>query len=411
MQVLYRKIFEVEINHDYFLLPGGIEKYSSDYSVATIFSIRPSPDTIRLLRDLQMIFRTTASGFVLLIKSQFIKSTNVYISSVDFTADLCFTFIWTLKDPYFLNYTNQRVSENDKKIYYFSNRNGSTVGTVNYLNRPVPSFGTTYLNEPLYRLGDIVKEGGATFELIEKESPVTNFPANAALWQKINTAEVNYVNPDDRLSLQGSRYVYARPNTNPGEFITARLLDANNHEVPLGSVTGTGLLQNEYRTSRDGGDPVNFILDFSRLNPGFYTLEMKEMSGITRKSFYLMDPMLQNDLYGVSSFFVSGTALPFRFISEDPASKRWKLDDPPKKFTIRFRNRLTRWKYLNQDESLFNQPPAPRPLTRSFSGYTVPGPAGTTINLPDPEVSHIYPELEGSTGLIKNIYSKIFLTK
>jgi hypothetical protein len=411
MQIVYRKIVEVQVQHDYFLLPGVVEKFAGDYTVSQIFNIEPSPDTVRLMQDYKMIFRSTPSGFVILVKSDFINSAVGYATSVDFLNELSFTFYWTLVNPYFLNYTNQRILEKDKKIYYFSNLTGSVGGTVRYLNKAIPAFGTTYLNEPLYRLGDIVSESGATFELIEKESPVTNFPANAAKWQKINNNAVNYVNPNDRISLLSSRYVFERLNSNPGEFISARLLDVNNHEIPLGFISGTNQPQNEYRTPLHGNDPVNFILDFSRLNTGFYTLEISEISGITLKPFYLMHPMVKSDLFGVSSFFVSVAAPSFRFIKEDPVLKRWIIDNPHKKFTIRFRNRLTRWKYLNQDESVFNQPPTPRPLTKIYSRYTIPGPGGTTVNLPDPEVNNIYPELEASTNLIKNIYSTIFLNK
>lgn len=411
MQIVYRKLFEVEIRHDYFILPGVVEKYATDYKVSRLFSIQPSPDTARLMQDYKMIFRSTATGFVILIKAEFINSTAVFVSSIDLMNELSFTFYWTLNDPYVLNYTNQRILEQRKKIYYFSNRTGSVEGTVSYLNKAIPAFGTTYPGDPLYRLGDMVSESGATFELIEKESPVINFPANAARWQKINNAVVNYVNPNDRIPLQGSQYVHERINSNPGEFITARLLDINSQEVPLGFIPGTNQPQSEYHSSLRGNDPVHFILDFSRLNAGLYTLEINENSGITQKSFYFIDPMLKNDLFGVSSFFVSGTTVPFRFISEVPVLKRWVLDDPHKKFKIRFRNRLTKWKYLNQDETIFNQPPSPRPLTKTFSGYTIPGPGGTTTNLPDPEVNKIYPELEVSTNLIKNIYSNIFLNK
>lgn len=411
MQTVYRKLFEVEILHDYFLIPGAVEKYTTDYKVSGLFKIAPSPETKRLMEDYKMIFRSTASGFVILIKADFVASTSVYVSSIDLFNNLSFTFYWTLNDPLFLNYTNQRFLEQGKKIYYFSNRTSSIVGASLYLNKAIPAFGITYGNDPLYRLGDIVSEGGSTYELIQKESPIINFPANAALWQQINSAVVNYVNPDDRVVLQDSRFVYERVNTSPGEFITARLLDSNSQEVELGFIPGTSQPQNQYRTPLSGSDPVNFILDLSRISPGLYTLEISEISGITQKSFFLMHSMFKNDLFGVCSFFVSGTAIPFRFISEDIALNRWVLDNPHKKFRIRFRNRLTRWKYLNQDQTVFNEPVTPRPLSKTFSGYTVPGPGGTTINLPDPEVHKIYPELEVTTKLITNIYSTIFLTK
>lgn len=412
MQIVYRKLFEVDIRHDYFLLPDVVEKHAKDYKVSDLFSIQPSPDTVRLMQDYKMIFRYTPSGFVVLINAESIKkdNTTVSVSSIDFLNELSFTFYWTLKDPYFLNYSNQRVLEDRKKIYYFSNRTGSVKGTVSYLNKAIPAFGTTYAGDPLYRLGDMVSEGGAMYELIEKESPVIDFPANAAKWQKINNAVVNYVNPDDRISLQGTRYIYERINSNPGEFITARLLDVNDKDAFLGFIPGTNQPQSEYRTSMYRSDHVNFILDFSRLKPGMYTLEINESSGTTLRTFYLMDPLLKNDLFGVSLFFVSVADMDFCFIKEDPLLKRWVLDNTHKTFTLRFRNRLTRWKYLKQDQTVFHQSPLPRPLTNTYSGYTILD-SGVTINLPDPSVNNIAPELDPVTQLIKNIYSNIFINK
>jgi hypothetical protein len=124
-----------------------------------------------------------------------------------------------------------------------------------------------------------------------------------------------------------------------------------------------------------------------------------------------MDALKMPELYGVSEFFVSGATAAFEFIKEYPVLHRWVLDNPNKKFMIRFRNRLTRWRYLNQDQTVFNEPLLPRPLTKEYSAYSVPGPGGTTINLPDPSIASIAPEFETSTQLVKNIYSKIFLTK
>jgi hypothetical protein len=139
-------------------------------------------------------------------------------------------------------------------------------------------------------------------------------------------------------------------------------------------------------------------------------MEINESGGITRKIFYLLDPMIMPELFAVSEFFVSGAALPFQFSVEDPVLKRWVLDNPPKKFRVHFRNRLTRWKYLKQDQTLFHQAPAPRPLTQIYSGYQIPVAGGGTLDLPDPPVNPILPELETATNLIKNIYSNIFIT-
>ena len=213
------------------------------------------------------------------------------------------------------------------------------------------------------------------------------------------------------ITWQGSRWTWQRPNIHPGEFIVADLFDVNGLPVNTGVIMGTHTPQNEYRSSMNPAEDLNFVMDLGRIRPGLYRMDIHESSGLTQQTFYLMDRQALPGLYGVSEFFVSGAAAPLTFTVQDPVSKRWELDDPEKSFMIRFPNRLTRWKYLNQDLTVFNEPPTPRPLTQFYSAYSVPGPGGSTLNLPDPKVNQILPDLEPVTNLVKNIFSNIFLNK
>src|SRR6185503_12594951 len=137
--------------------------------------------------------------------------------------------------------------------------------------------------------------------------------------------------------------------------------------------------------------------------------QIAEGGGTTTLSFFVLNTTVQPDLFAVSEFFVSGAAAPFRFVTKNIALNRWILDNPAKNFLARFRNRLTRWRYLQQDQTLFHQAPAPRPLTQTFSGYTIVV-GGNTINLPDPAIDPIIPEIDVPTNFLKNIFSQIFLS-
>jgi len=245
--------------------------------------------------------------------------------------------------------------------------------------------------------------------MIDKDAPTGVFlPAK---WQLINTSVINYVNPGTRITWQQPRFEYKKPNTIPNEMIIANLFDTNNQPVDLGTIPLTNQPQNIYQSSFSTLDPVNFVMDLSAFSAGKYRMDIVESSGTTSQRFYLFDPMINPDLYGVSEFFVAAPLAAFRFITEDPVSHRWILDTMPKKFQIRFRNRLTRWQYLKQDQTIFDQPPTPRPLTKIYSGYNIPGPGGSTIHLPDPAVNTIIPDVKATTRLVKNIFSKIFLNK
>ena len=408
MQSVYRKLLEVEIRHDYFLLPGPVEKYPASYDISKVIDIMPSDQTSKIMRDHKMVWKATATGIIIFIQAELISTAIGYATIVDIDPGISLSFYWSLKDLRFVNFTNNRLIEETKKIYYFSNRTASQAGTVIYLNKAIPAFGTTYLGEALYHLGDIVKEAGETHEMIEKDAPVIGFPGLPPRWQRINTSVVNYVNPGDRLPWQSPRFHHQRPNTSPGEFITYKLLDADGLPVDLGYIQGTDRPQNVYRTSIISSEAVDHTIDLSHLDPGKYSMQINELGAVTIQPFYLQDPVIMPNLFAVSEFFV--TALPFQFITENIALNRWILDDPNKKFMVRFRNRLTRWKYLNQDQTLFHQAPAPRPLTQTYSGYQIPVPGGT-LNLPDPGVDPIHPDPEPVTNLIRNIYSQIFLSK
>jgi hypothetical protein len=408
MQSLYRPLLQVEIRHDYFQLPIPGARYLADYDVSTFIEIIPSQATEKLMRDHRMRLKNTRTGFTIFVEADFISAAIGFASLIDAEPNLYFSFYWILQDHRLLNYTNYPLRETTRSIYYFSNRTASQQGGITYLNQPIPPFGATYPNETVYHLGDIVSQGGQSFEMIEMESPAINFPANINKWQSIDAAITNYVNPFDRLKWQSAQYHHLRNNNTPGEFISYQLQDANGIAVPLQTIPGTNLSQSEYRAPLASAAAVDHTLSLDHLKPGKYTLTINEVGGPTLDTFYLLNDTLVPNLFAVSEFFVSGAAAPFQFIANNIAINRWILDDPAKNFLIRFRPRLTRWKYLKQDQTVFHQAPTLRPLTKTFSNYSiVVGP--DTINLPDPAVDPIFPDIDAPTKLLKNIFSQIFL--
>jgi hypothetical protein len=186
-------------------------------------------------------------------------------------------------------------------------------------------------------------------------------------------------------------------------------VNADGISVDLGFIANTDLPQNEYRAPLSAPDNVDNTLNFGYIKPGKYTLQIAEGGGTTTVLFYLLDRMVQPDLFAVSEFFVTGAAADFQFVTKNTAINRWILDDPAKNFLVRFSNRLTKWKYLKQDQTLFHLSPAPRPLTKSYSDYSIVV-GGATVHLPDPSVDPIFPEIDIPTKHLKNIYSQIFIT-
>jgi len=137
MQIAYRKLFEVEIRHDYFLLDAAATTYTTDYDIRNIFLIEPSEETAVVMRDHKIVFRKTPKGFILLVSAEEVTPVNTFATSIDFSSDLRFSFYWQLLDPYFENYTNRRLIEKGKQVYYFGNREGSVANAIPYLNNAI----------------------------------------------------------------------------------------------------------------------------------------------------------------------------------------------------------------------------------------------------------------------------------
>lgn len=405
MKILYRRCLEVNIQHDYYLTPGGT--LLQNHRISDLFDIVPSRETARLMRNHKIVLIKTPTGFILFVEAEKLPAPANFVTTVNLKEKLKFTFHWFLKDPFLANYTNQRIIEEGNKIYYFSNRDGSKEGATLYLNKGIVPFGTTYFNEPAYRLGDLMNRSSKTFELIVKNGSKTVFtPAD---WLQVNSAIINYVNPASKITWQFPRFEHKRNNTTPGETITYVLRDLDGQPVELGLIPGTSNPQNQYVTSTNASESVNYALNFGTIESGKYTLEISETSGMSTREFYLLDPIGLRDLFGVLELFVSVPTADFRFVQKDPVTNRWLLDDPHKVFLVRFKNRHTRWRYLKQDQTLFDEPADPRPLSGFYTGYQV-NIAGTPTNMPDPGVTSLEPDIEASTRLVKNIYSKIYLT-
>lgn len=86
-----------------------------------------------LMTKYKMLFRQETYGFAIWIKSNKLNTNNVrpYIP-IDSPYKL--TFVLTLKNPFFSNFTQIEGSSVGKSIWYFSNRAANQVGNTKYLN-------------------------------------------------------------------------------------------------------------------------------------------------------------------------------------------------------------------------------------------------------------------------------------
>ena len=247
-------------------------------------------------------------------------------------------------------------------------------------------------------MGDLVRRpaAGNIFQaIVNGVNPATPFIASQ--WSDTGFINLHYVNPGDQIRLRNNVYTYHRANITPGETINFVLKDINGNPVPLGEIANTGLSQGSFTTSTNPLEPVHHTLFFDHIPCGKYTLSIASSAADPDETFYYLNPLRDGQAYAVIELFAASPLPDFAFL--DHTTQAPDTMFLSKKFHIRFRNRLTRWEYLRQDQTQ-DLLMAYRPLRRVFSGNTT---------RPDPGVYLIYPTITANG--VDEIISKIYLSK
>ena len=166
--IRYRRLFDVEIAHDYFLSRGdAVLEAQADadraaltrlYSVDAFLEALPDDRTMSVLAGHKMIFRTSAAGFTVAV--QLDPSAIDVRPMVPPGADFRLTFVLRLSDTRFVNYTE--LGPVSTGFYRFGNDSQNRTAGVNFLSTRVPAFVATRR----YVAGEIRAEAaGSTFDL------------------------------------------------------------------------------------------------------------------------------------------------------------------------------------------------------------------------------------------------------
>ena len=130
--VVYKKLFKIELLHNYFLNQGTKKfvemsdseksKQLADYNINNIMSVFPSQETAGLLKGHNLLYKITNNGFYILSKA---NSDDNRKPMTGLDGDLYLTFLMKIKDPLFYNYTELKL---DKAgiLVYISNRKPDT---------------------------------------------------------------------------------------------------------------------------------------------------------------------------------------------------------------------------------------------------------------------------------------------
>ena len=445
--IRYRSLFDVDIEHDYFLSHGEVvfealpqaqkTALSGLWPVARTLEIFPDEATQATLRGHKMIFRTAASGFFVAVQIDPI-ATDLR-PFVPLAGDFRLRFAIRVKDERFANYTE--LGRPASGFYRFGNDSQNRVAGTNFLSRPVAAFDAsrhyvagetfaraagatfnlflalrdtgpsaaevaadwrripadTWKPAASYAAGAVVLSANNVFRALV-DGPGTNL-SNAADWQAMGTLGNQYVTVTD-----AARQVAGHLDMDIGDLgqsqVTIQLFRPNDAVAVA-----------EQTFASESGALGQIQVDVRGVGPGQYRVQVLDPTRavVPGRGFTIYVTLEAGRQRWLGVIDIGPGSADFALLNPDGT-----LGSP--RYVLRFLNRATRWRYIfpraqtvgagadvapEAGNSRILVTAAPRPLTRFGAGSRLQADAAATtavseeILLPAPEVGRIRRESAG----------------
>ncbi len=410
--VHYKKLFEVRLLHEYYLASNSANNFfalndqqrndtlrkavSKDlYDTGKDLLFEPTEESKMAFSGHHIRFVPQRTGFMIAVKVRL--KDNQFYPYIPFDESLDFNFRIGIDNPAFLNTINYRLGNTVPAVYYFTNSDTGGQKTFPALAVPVAPFSNTHN----YEMGVLAVVGGDLMEALKN----TNSAAPEH-WRKVQGSGL--VNDGDRVLLP-RRFYYSFPKGSQVTSATIVLKTVNGSEVisaEFNLATGLEKVLLDYRTTSPG---------LPEIKEGFYRLEVTGDNNFQDQRLVYLHDVLYNPAHlGVVSINHNNSA--FHLLQADGS-----IRNPAPVFEIRFKSRISYWRYLSdrgkalavtpktnpylkaQDGSL--QTIDPMPLTFFPIQFKKADPAVEKIFLPNPPRTSLRPEGDG------RIYSEIYLSK
>lgn len=379
MQILYKKILDLEIWHDYYLGQPDPPQSPANYDISDTLTLVPTTECQQILRNLRWVFRPQPRGASIFARVEQVSSDS-FRTLLPVTRSERLTFWLVVRDSYFANFTNLPLTTNHQQIYYFSNLSGNQ-GHALFLTKTLPA----YKANTEYKLGQLVTHNGKTLEATRDYISASAIP-NVSDWDTLPLSQ--YVSELDQLPRQVLSRLHTISNASPGKTFRWNLLDANEQESFIFEVT--------VPDTHTPGNALSTSLNFSGQIPGRYRLYL---DGTQVDEFVLFDPIVARDAFGLVEIVLNSNLVPEAFCLLKPQDKQTLIQ--PRTYVIRFKNRATHWRYryerphgftedelsnfvLKDDKTFFTKRPQgllrrPRRLLTDGKDHLLPAPGVTLI--------------------------------
>jgi len=411
--IIYKKLFEVNILHD-FLLEGipeaFVKQYQEKYDIHKYLIIEPTDECKKLLKGHKMLFKKTKTGFFvgIEVKEQTVNNEVEFTPYVAFETLLSLNFSVHVKDYTFFNFTNlpQTIAKDD--IFLFTNIQKNSTSQPVALSTPIPNFNKSEYYYP----GALVTRSNKLWEAKNEKFEQVSFKSTE--WKEI--ARKQYFHPEDKVTPVAQKYKYTFTNG-----------AVKNAHFELFRIDGTKAVEFEI----DEDEAIeSYELNLMNFPSGTYRLEVNAEGNTDTLEFYwnrdftLKKPFAVIEIAHIPAKSVQSSECQLLNTATNP-NTLWD-EKTNRIFNIYFKNRSTYWYYIfskPQLEADVNNYgdfiPVDDSKTRFISNEIKPLTQipieitnfdGETL-LPNPDTNNIYPRrIQGHLpDNTFKIYSEIYL--
>ncbi len=428
---LYKRLFEVQIMHDYFLTTNddtSFFKRNKDqkaafintklvnnlYNTNSLFSIKPTADTLLRMNEYNIVFSKTPLGFIVGVEvlSENVGGATLYKPVLKVPTLVNLAFEIQSKLSFFKTITNHSFSFVSPAVYYFSNKDKTELDedtAPTYKSLQLARELKTHQPGELYEMGELIDFAGVLREAIEHTDG-----SDPLLWEDIK--DRRFVSNADRVLLP-HKFGYSLQKEAAITTIDFVLEDQDNNVVKTVSKTGSEVLE---RVSLNFAKVDETNPDSPDILAGTYTLKVTpDGNPEIRYTVHLNDSLYDRNHLGVIDIRFDEPNSPFSLLDAAGFLKTriTALDNriPHPVFELRFKNRRTYWRYNKEGD--FSAPEIattaphlthlPEQLTtirpKALTAALIPFNPGALM-LPHPKVSSIRIGEE-------KIFSEIFINQ
>ena len=357
----FKRVFEVQIFHDYFLTTGdGLSFFGRNqakkndlllkkliqtgYNVQNLFALEPISTTKLTMEQYRLIMKKTPLGFVVgtEVSMETQAGETLYRPHIPYGNDLSLTFSIRPLVSYFNSIGNLSLRPPLPSIYYFTNTDKAEfdeVAVPPFTSLPLPNRLRGHQNGMKHEMGAMIDFGGTAREALQRTDG--NDPAH---WEDID--DRRFVSDADRTLLPDNFNYPLRKEAGVTQ-LNFVLEDGTGTVIKTISKSGTTALEDvSLNFSKvDETDPGS-----ESIAAGFYTLKVTENAGPEiQYPIYLNKQIYSNVYHGVVDIRSDEPDAPLGLLDANGFLKtrinaaNEKIPHPI--FEIRYKNRRTYWRY------------------------------------------------------------------